>query len=139
MDNIDLKDVIARIELFLSKSEAYGKVKVTIEEVDDDYALLEVQGHQVCIELRAEDEVVGIAKRTVKRIYYYPSYYAEEGGSYWEPADVVEHELNKCSSLVEACVELHALQYRYMLECMDEARSFSDEYDTILDNDRMVG
>lgn len=133
MLNLDLNEQVRLMQLYLSKSEGYGDVTVKVTDEGDDFALLEVEEKQVYIELRAEEEEVGIAKRLVKRIYYYPGYWAEESGGYFEPPEVVEHELMACSNLIEACVELHSLMYRYMIESMAETISTSNEYETILD------
>ena len=141
MLNVDLKEVVRQFELTLNASGEFKDVKILIADDYDDEVLLEVKDEGYCIELRFEDEEVGIAKRVVRKLHYRCSYPKVVYGGHWEPDDVDIVEFADETSIVEACIAIHANAYALRIDGIGETLEFIQVYEqeqigtSILDED----
>lgn len=131
MINFDVEKAVKTIEAYLLQSEEFDTVTVEVTDDADDFILLDINACGMYIEVRREEVEVGIARRKQMALTYAPGYYAVVSGSYWEPDEPVEHELNQCNNLVEACVELVAHMFRSRLECYAEQEGLAQEMEEI--------
>jgi len=127
MLNVDLKRIVKDIELYLLQSAEFKAVTVEVMDDDEEYVIIDIPSHGLYIEVRREEVEVGIAKRLVTQLTYAPGYYHVVSGSYWEPDEPVEKEINQCSTLLDACVDLASLMFRQRLENFAEAESLASE------------
>ena len=140
MLNFDVENAVTTIEAYLLQSEEFDAVEINVVDDDEEYAIIDITSHQMYIEVRREEIEVGIARRKTMALTYAPGYYAVVSGSYWEPDEPVEHELNQCSNLVEACVELVSFMFRNRLECYADDQGFAQEMEEVrIDTFREIG
>ena len=124
MLNVDLKEVVRQFELTLTYSEEFKDVKIVVEDDYDDEALLELQNEGYSVELRYEDETVGIAKRVVRKLHYRCCYPKVVYGGYWEPDDVDIVEFADETTIHEACIAIHANAFAHRIDGIGEFANF---------------
>jgi len=141
MLNVNLKEVVRQFQMTLAASGEFNDVAIVVEEDEEDYLLLELPNDGYSIELRFEDDEVGIAKRVVQKLHYRCSFPQLVHGGYWEPDDVDIVEFADCTSIVEACIAIHSNAYALRIDGMGEGLEFEQVCETfqvgtsILDND----
>jgi hypothetical protein len=129
MLNVNLKEVVRQFELTLAATTEFNKVKLKVEDDADDMILYELEGEGYCIELRFEEETVGIAHRKVTRLHFRCSYPALISGGHWEPDDVDIVEFADCTSIPDACIAIVANSYAQRIDGIGECHDFEAVYD----------
>jgi hypothetical protein len=132
MLNVNLKEVVRQFELTLAASHEFPEVKLHVEDDADDMILYEVVGEGYCIELRFEEEEVGIAHRKVTRLHFICSYPALVSGGHWEPDDWDIVEFADCTTVHEACIAIVANAYAQRIDGIGECHDFERAYDPSL-------
>jgi hypothetical protein len=131
MLNVDLKEVVRQFQLTLAASHEFKEVKILVEDEDEDTVLLELRNEGYGIELRFEDDEVGIARRVVRKLHYRCNYPALVSGGHWEPDDVDIVEFADCTTVHEACIAIVANSYAQRIDGMGEHEEFTRVYEQI--------
>lgn len=111
MKNYDLKSAVRELTTVLAHYPPLANATLELQEEGEDLAIIELTGEDLFIEVRLEEEEVGLTKMLRYTPVFVPGYYKHYSGTRDCPPEVDEVYLLSCTSILQAVTQLIAQEF----------------------------
>ncbi len=123
MENYDLRDALRELATILAHYPPLADTTLALQEEGEDLAIIELTGEDLFIEVRLEEEEVGLTKMLRCSPVFVPGYYKHYPSTMQSPPEVEEMYLLPCASILQAVIQLVGQEFYWRVGGILEAEA----------------